>query len=75
MIAGLLGQDGWDVSRSRVERISKLEGLKVPQRQPKRGRLWQADGSCIRHRPLYRNHVWSWDFGWIGPTLDGGSRR
>ena len=62
MITGLLGQEGWDVSRSRVERIWKLEGLKVPQKQPKRGRLWLADGSCIRHRPLHRNHVWSWDF-------------
>jgi putative transposase len=62
MITGLLGQEGWDISRSRVERIWKLEGLKVPQKQPKRGRLWLADGSCIRLRPLHRNHVWSWDF-------------
>ena len=62
MIAGLLGQEGWQVSRSRVERIWKQEGLKVPQKQPKRGRLWLADGSCIRLRPLRRNHVWSWDF-------------
>ena len=62
MITGLLGQEGWQVSRSRVERIWKQEGLKVPQKQPKRSRLWLADGSCIRLRPLYRNHVWSWDF-------------
>lgn len=62
MITGLLGQEGWQVSRSRVERIWKVEGLKVPQKQPKRGRLWLADGSCIRLRPLHRNHVWSWDF-------------
>jgi transposase InsO family protein len=62
MITGLLGQEGWQVSRARVERIWKLEGLKVPQKQPKRGRLWLADGSCIRLRPLRRNHVWSWDF-------------
>ena len=62
LIAGLLEQDGWAVSRSRVERIWKQEGLKVPQKQPKRGRLWLADGSCIRLRPLRRNHVWSWDF-------------
>ena len=62
LIAGLLEQEGWTVSRSRVERIWKQEGLKVPQKQPKRGRLWLADGSCIRLRPLRRNHVWSWDF-------------
>ena len=34
----------------------------MPQKQPKRGRLWFNDGSCIRHRPEYRNHVWSYDF-------------
>jgi putative transposase len=62
MITGLLGSEGWQVSRSRVERIWKLEGLKVPQKQPKRARLWLADGSCIRLRPERRNHVWSWDF-------------
>jgi transposase InsO family protein len=61
-ITGLLWQEGWDISRSRVERIWKQEGLRVPQKQPKRGRLWLADGSCVRLRPLYRNHVWSWDF-------------
>jgi len=61
-ITGLLWQEGWDVSRSRVERIWKLEGLRVPAKQPKRGRLWLADGSCVRLRPERRNHVWSWDF-------------
>ena len=44
-ITGVLWQEGWDVSRSRVERIWKLEGLRVPVKQPKRGRLWLADGS------------------------------
>ena len=39
-----------------------MAGLKVPQKQPKRGRLWLNDGSCIRHRPQYKNHVWSYDF-------------
>ena len=46
----------------RVERIWRREGLKVPQKQPKRGRLWLHDGSCIRLRPEFRNHVWSYDF-------------
>ena len=53
---------GWVVNDKRVERIWKREGLKVPQKQPKRGRLWLADGSCIRLRPEYPNHVWSYDF-------------
>jgi transposase InsO family protein len=61
-ITGLLWQEGWDIGRSRVERIWKQEGLRVPQKQPKRGRLWLADGSCVRLRPQHRNHVWSWDF-------------
>ena len=46
----------------RVERIWRREGLKVPQKQPKRGRLWLNDGSCIRLRPEHSNHVWSYDF-------------
>ena len=46
----------------RVERIWRREGLKVPQRQPKRCRLWLNDGSCIRLRPEYPGHVWAYDF-------------
>ena len=58
----MLRIEGWGVKHKRVERIWRQEGLKVPQRQPKRGRLWLNDGSCIRLRPLYRGHVWSYDF-------------
>ena len=61
-IHALLLSRGWSLCRSRVERIWKREGLKVPSKQPKRGRLWLADGSCIRLRPKYPHHVWSWDF-------------
>ena len=61
-ITALLQQDGWQVNHKRVERIWREEGLKVPKRQPKRGRLWLNDGSCVRLRPTYRNHVWSYDF-------------
>jgi hypothetical protein len=59
--AGLLWQAGWDVSRSRVERIWKLEVLKAPAKQPKRARLWLRDGFCIRLRLQRPIHVWSWD--------------
>lgn len=31
-------------------------------KQPKKGRLWLSDGSCVRLRPEYRNHVWSYYF-------------
>ena len=60
-ITALLHQEGWHVNHTRVERIWRQEGLKVPQKQPKRGRLWLADGSCLRHRPEYPNHVWAYD--------------
>ena len=53
---------GLVVNGKRVERIWRREGLKVPARQPKRGRLWLADGSCIRLRAERPNHVWSYDF-------------
>ena len=53
---------GWVVNDKRVERIWRREGLKVPEKQPKRGRLWLADGSCIRLRAERPDHVWSYDF-------------
>ena len=61
-IAVLLREAGWSVSDGRIERLWRREGLKVPQKQPKKGRLWLNDGSCVRLRPEYRNHVWSYDF-------------
>ena len=62
MITGMHRAEGWPVNHKRVERIWKQEGLKVPKKQPKRGRIWLNDGSCIRLRPLYKHHVWSYDF-------------
>jgi len=61
-IATLLREAGWSVSDGRVERLWRREGLKVPMKQPKKGRLWLADGSCIRLRSEHRDHVWSYDF-------------
>ncbi len=61
-VTRMLKAEGWRVNHKRVERIWKQEGLKVPKKQPKRGRMWLNDGSCIRLRPLYRHHVWSYDF-------------
>jgi transposase InsO family protein len=58
----LLGDEGWRVSVKRVYRIWRREGLKVPHKQPKRGRLRLNDGSCVRLRPERPNHVWSYDF-------------
>jgi len=61
-ITTLLRVEGWHVNHKRVERIWRAEGLKVPQRQKKRGRLYLNDGSCIRLRPCWKDHVWAYDF-------------
>ena len=61
-ITALLRRDGWHVNEKRVYRIWRREGLKVPMKQPKRGRLWLNDGSCVRLRPAHKGHVWSYDF-------------
>ena len=69
-MTALLRDAGWHANRKRVERIWRREGLKVPQKQPKRSRLWLNDGSCIRLRPEYPGHVWSYHF-FEGRTHDG----
>jgi len=61
-VTALLNAGGIEVGKDRVQRIWRREGLKVPKKQPKRSRLWLNDGSCIRLRPAYPNHVWSFDF-------------
>ncbi len=61
-ITALLRDRGWQVGKDRVQRIWRREGLKVPQKQRPRGRLWLNDGSCLRLRPERANHVWSYDF-------------
>jgi putative transposase len=61
-ITALLRAEGWACNHKRVERIWRREGLKVPARQPKRGRLWLNDGSCVRLRPERANQVWAYDF-------------
>ena len=75
MVTGLLNNAGWHVNHKRVER--RREGLKVPQKQRKKGRLWLNDGSCVRLKPERANHVWSYDFvqdrtadGWAYRTLN-----
>ena len=61
-VTQLLRDAGWKVNHKRIERLWRREGLKVPQKQPKRRRLWLNDGSCVRLRPQKRDHVWSYDF-------------
>ena len=61
-ITALLQDRGWQVNHKRVERIWRREGLKVPKKQPKRGRLWLNDGSITRMKPERKGHVWAYDF-------------
>lgn len=61
-VTEMIKSEGYLVNKKRIELIWRQEGLKVPHKQPKRARLWLADGSTIRHRPEYKNHVWSYDF-------------
>lgn len=43
-------------------RLRCCERQERAQKQPKRGRLWLNDGSCVRLRPAHKGHVWSYDF-------------
>jgi putative transposase len=61
-ITAQLRNAGWYIGRDRVQQIWRREGLKVPQKQRPRGRLWLNDGSCVRLRPEHENHVWNYDF-------------
>jgi len=71
-ITALLRTEGWSVNHKRVQRIWREEGLKVPVKQPKRGRLYLNDGSCIRLRSCWKNHVWSYDF--VADRLKNGKK-
>ncbi|HJO48449.1 MAG TPA: IS3 family transposase [Candidatus Scalindua sp.] len=69
-IMALLREEGWQINHKRMLRLWRREGLKVPAKQPKRKRLWFNDGSCVRRRPEYKDHVWSYVF--VMSRSDGG---
>lgn len=71
-ITSMLHCDGWRVNHKRVMRIWREEGLKVPKKQPKKKRLYLDDGSCVRLKPCYENHVWSYDF--VSDRLENGRK-
>ncbi|MCE7530492.1 IS3 family transposase [Polynucleobacter sp. IMCC 29146] len=71
-IAGMMRNSGWgQATTAKVARIWRQEGLKIPQKQPPRGRLWLNDGSCMRLRATHPNHVWSYDFVFIRDAYGG----
>lgn len=61
-IGALLRSEGWSVNRKRVQRIWRLEGLRVPVKERKRRRLGSIDGAITRLRAGSHNEVWSYDF-------------
>ena len=70
----MMRNEGKRINHKRVERIWREEGLKLPSKQPKKRCLFLNDGSCIRLRPEYKNHVWSYDFV-EDKTMDGRKLR
>jgi putative transposase len=72
MVCYMMRNSGRLINHKKVERIWREEGLKLPQKQPKKRRLWMNDGSCVRLRPDHKNHVWSYDF--IEDKLSNGRR-
>jgi transposase InsO family protein len=61
-IAALLREEFWRASATRIYRLWRREGLKVPQQKRKRRRLGKSENSCSRQRALHKDHVWCWDF-------------
>lgn len=61
-MAALLRQEGLRASDSRILRLWRPEGLKVPQKKRKRRRLGTSENGCHRRRALHKDHVWAWDF-------------
>jgi putative transposase len=61
-VAWQLRQEAWRASETRVYRLWRREGLKVPQKKRKRRRLGRSENGCVHRRSEHRDHVWAWDF-------------
>lgn len=61
-IAALLRRESWRASATRVQRLWRREGLKVPQKKRKRRHLGQSENACHLRRAEHKDHVWTWDF-------------
>jgi transposase InsO family protein len=72
-IHGLLVDAGWAVNRKRIERLWRLEGLRVPPSKAKNSGKKAGGGAenSIWNLPaLYPDHVWTFDF-MSDHTVDG----
>lgn len=70
-IAALLRGEGFRASDSRILRLWRQEGLKVPLKKRKKRRLGTSENACHRRRAEAKDHVWAWDF--IFDRTTGGS--
>jgi len=67
----LLQREGWEVNKTRVQRLWREQGLKVPKKQHKSRRLvGSSENGVTKRRAEYPNHVWSYDFA-MDATEDG----
>ena len=69
-VTDMMRNAGIPINHKRVARIWREEGLKVPAKQTKKTRIHLGNGSCMRLRAEYPNHVWSYDFV-EDKTMDG----
>ena len=61
-VAWQLRQEGGQASATRVYRLWRREGLKVPAKRRKKRRLGRSENGCLHRRAEQKDHVWAWDF-------------
>ena len=61
-VAWQLRQEGGQASDTRVYRLWRREGLKVPAKRRKKRRLGRSENGCLHRRAEHKDHVWAWDF-------------
>ena len=71
-IAALLRQEGWSAGKRQVQRLRRVEGLRVPPTKRKNARRGHSTGRPTK--ATHRGHVWTWDF-IADATVRGGALR
>jgi transposase InsO family protein len=61
-IGSLLRTEGWRASDTRVYRLWRREGLRVPRKRRKRRSLGVSENSCLQRKAEHPDHTWCWDF-------------
>ena len=61
-IGALLRAEAWHASNTRVYRLWRREGLKVPRKKRKRRSLGLSVNGCLARKALHQDHTWCWDF-------------